>query len=300
MSTLFHLADRVLNRPLLITPDKAALIAAVLGGRIGLGDLAPHPEASRFAPNEAKDERGRPTAPYLRTPEGVGIITVIGSLVNRGANVGASSGLTSYEGIKHQLATAAADPKVRSIILDLATPGGEAIGCFEAAKAVRDVVEAGKPVTAVVNGMAASAGYALASAASRIVTTPTGVSGSIGVVLMHADLSRAVDKAGITPTFIFAGAHKVDGNPLEPLPDEVRADLQAEVDAFYDGFVDLVASGRRNLSPAAVRATEARTYVGRAALDIGLVDEVGTFEDVLAEMSRQAVRSTRVMKGLTP
>ena len=50
---------------------------------------------------------------------------------------------------------------------------------------------------------------------------------------MHADYSRAVDRAGVTPTLIHAGAHKVDGNPYAPLSGEVKADLQAEVDRYY-------------------------------------------------------------------
>jgi signal peptide peptidase SppA len=181
------------------------------------------------------------------------------------------------------VAALAADPKVKSVILDIESPGGEAVGAFEAAAAV-SALAAVKPVIAVVNGMAASAAYALASGASKIVTTPSGVSGSIGVVLMHADFSRAMDKAGVTPTLIFAGAHKVDGNPFEPLPDAVRADLQREVEQYYSEFVSTVAAGRR-MAPASVRATEARVYIGQEAVDAGLADSLGTFESVLSDLS---------------
>ena len=194
--SLAHIADRALNRPLLITPEKAAVIMSVLSGRIGIDAAALAPEASRFAPNELVDARGRPTAPYSRTPEGIGIITIAGSLVNRGAWIGASSGLVSYEGIKAQLAAIAADSKVTSVILDLSSPGGEAVGAFETAAAVRDLAKS-KHTVAVVNGMAASAAYAIASGATEIVTTETGVAGSIGVVLLHADYSAALaERAG--------------------------------------------------------------------------------------------------------
>ncbi|UDL95499.1 S49 family peptidase [Lichenihabitans sp. PAMC28606] len=295
MSALLHLADRILNRPLLIMPEKASLIAAVLGGRIGLSDdaLAPfHPDASRFVGSQATEDQGGTVArkPFMRTDDGIGIVTVTGSLVNRGAWVGASSGLTSYEGIKAQLSAAASDSATRAIVLDLHTPGGEATGAFEAADIVRQVA-AVKPVIAVVNGMAASAGYALASAATKIVTTTTGVAGSIGVVLLHADYSRSLDKAGVTPTMIFAGDHKVDGNPFEPLPDDVKASLQAEVDNFYALFVQNVTQGRKNLSPHAVKATQARTFIGQAAVDAGLADELGSFESVLADLSRAPPRA---------
>ncbi|MGS1093105.1 S49 family peptidase [Aquamicrobium terrae] len=284
MTSLIHIADRVLNRPLLVTRDKAQVVLSVLAGRIGVNA----PEASRFEGSSiVEDDNGaRRSVPYRVTREGVGIVTITGSLVNRGAWVGASSGLTSYEGIGYQLKTALADPSVQSVILDLHSPGGEAVGAFEVAALVRDLA-ARKRTVAIVNGMAASAAYAIASGATEIVTTETGVSGSIGVVLLHADFSRQLDREGITPTLIHAGAHKVDGNPFEPLSDDVREDLQAEVNAFYDAFLATVAKGRGNrLTAAAARKTEARTFIGQDAVSAGIADRVGSFETVLSELSR--------------
>ena len=297
---LFRVADQVLNRPLLILPEKLAVISAVLGGRIGIDaaglDLdQPMPEATRFKGSSVDEDAAsgrRSYMPYRRTPEGVAIITITGSLVNRGAWVGASSGLTSYEGIKFQLEQASADPKAKAILIDIESPGGQAIGAFETADAVR-AAAAVKQVWVVVNGMAASAAYAIASAADRIVTTPSGISGSIGVVMMHADYSRMLDQEGITPTLIHAGAHKVDANPFEPLSDAVKADLQAEIGQLMDMFVASVAAGRKDLSPEAIRATEARTFIGQAAVDVGLADAIGSFDDVLADLSRGTTRSNR-------
>jgi signal peptide peptidase SppA len=160
--------------------------------------------------------------------------------VSRGAWVGASSGLTSYEGIKAQLDAALADPKVTAIVLDVHSPGGEVIGAFELGDAVRAAAVV-KPVVAVANGMMASAAYAISAGATRIVAAPSAVVGSIGVVMMHADYSRRLDKEGITVTLLHAGAHKVDGNPFEPLTDQVKADLQAEINAVYDQFIATVA-----------------------------------------------------------
>ena len=290
MPSLIHVADRVLNRPLLIAPEKAQVILSVLAGRIGV-DVA---EASRFeGADTVTDADGRMRSVPYRVANGVGIITITGSLVNRGAWIGANSGLTSYEGIGHQIRAAAADPAVHSVILDMHSPGGEAVGAFETAALVRNLA-ASKRTVAIVNGMAASAAYAIASGASEIVTTETGVSGSIGVVLLHADFSRQLDRDGVTPTLIHAGAHKVDGNPFEPLSADVRDSLQAEVDSFYDAFLAAVAKGRGNrLSSAAARKTEARTFIGKAAVDAGVADRIGTFESVLAELSRASTKVGR-------
>jgi signal peptide peptidase SppA len=302
-----RIARQFFNRPLLLTRPAAETISAVLmarieaaAGRAGAeragesleffpgrrradGTIEAYaPRASRFYGDTPLDERGAPL-PYRRTEQGVAIITLVGEWVNRGAYVGASSGLISYEGFKFQMARAAADPKAKAIILDMESPGGEAVGAFEAAAAVRQAAQA-KPVVAIVNGVATSGMYAIASGATRIVTIPSGESGSIGVVMVHLDYSRFLAEEGIKPTLIFAGAHKVDGNPFEPLPEAVRADFQREVDQVYSLFVDTVAAGRRKLSKKAIRETEARIYAGQDAVDAGLADAVGTFEDVLAEL----------------
>lgn len=298
MTFLVNLADRVLNRPLLITPEKAQVAISILGNRIGVNV----PAADRFEGSptvtDAKGDVHR--TPYRVAGTGTAILSIVGSLVNRGAYIGAESGLVSYEGIKRQMKHAASNPAIENVILDLQSPGGEAVGAFETAEQVR-ILASIKPVIAVVNGMAASAAYAIASAATEIVTTETGVSGSIGVVLVHADFSEQLAEDGIKPTLIFAGAHKVDGNPFEPLPDTVRADLQAEVNAFYDQFISTVALGRGDrLTADMARATEARTFIGAAAVERGLADRIGSFETVLADLT--GVRSGRThsqAKGLS-
>ena len=289
MTYLARLADLVLNQPLLLTPDKAEVIAAVLAGRIGLDN----PNLSRFEGSSVTvDDQGRAQRrPFNVTADGIAIITITGSLVNRGAWVGASSGLTSYEGIQYQLKQADSAGEVRAIVLDIHSPGGEAIGAFETAAMVRDIATR-KTVVAVVNGMAASGGYAIASGATDIVTTSSGVSGSIGVISLHIDASAQLEQDGLKPTLIIAGSHKADGNPFGPLPDDVRASFQARVDGIYADFLSTVAAGRGDrLTVEMARATEARIYIGQQAVDVGLADRVGTFESVLADLTRAPQRN---------
>jgi hypothetical protein len=210
----FHnVARRFYNKPLLLAPDATETISNYLMTRIGgrvrgggsnagksmrafPGKVAPDGKAvdffstrvSGFHATWQTDDGGRPL-PYPMTPSGTALISILGELVNRGDWVGADSGLVSYEGIKHQFSVAARDPKTKNIVLDLECPGGEAIGAFECAAAIREVA-AIKPVVAVVNGLAASGGYALASAASRIVTLESGICGHIGVVMVHLDFQK--------------------------------------------------------------------------------------------------------------
>ena len=189
---------------------------------------------------------------------------------------------TSYEGIAAQVAAAAEDPAMRGIALEIDSFGGEVAGVFDLADAIR-AARARKPVQAFVAEAALSAGYALASQADRIVVPRTGEVGSIGVVVMHADWSAALAEGGVKVALIHAGARKVDGNPFAPLPEEVRATLQAEVEGLRDLFAATVAAGRgARLSAEAARATEARVYRGAAAVAAGLADQVADLRTAFA------------------
>lgn len=280
MNALLRIADRLLGRPLLITPHKAEIIYSLLEGRLNLDE---RPAAYREpAPSSRRSNSGVFVVPVT---EGVAHITVDGSLVNRGAYVGASSGLVSYEGIHAQIAAAHADKQVKGILLDLNTPGGEVGGLFALCQRIR-AARAAKPVIAFINDMAASAGYAIAAQASQVIVSPSSVVGSIGVVLLHLDRSAQMAAQGVRPTLIHAGAHKVDGNPFEPLPDDARHRLQAEVNQLYDLLLESVATGRgARLTAAAARATEAETYIGKDGVARGLADAIAPFHAVMRALS---------------
>jgi signal peptide peptidase SppA len=305
MTKLAHIADRVLNRPLMILPDKLSLIASVLAGRIGIdaaaladkptveGAVELQPEASRFVGEYQLNDPDNPRAgrkPYKQTSDGVAVIPVLGSLVNRGSFLDALSGMTSYESIKNAVARAVADDSVPAIVFDIDSPGGEAVGAFEVAEVIRAAGNI-KPTATSVTGLCCSAAYAIASATQKIVVSTSSIAGSIGVVMMHADQSHRLHDAGVVPTLIYAGAHKVDGNPLEKLSDGVKAELKTELTRFYDLFVSTVAQGRTAMTEETIRATEARTYIGADAVAVGLADEVGSFESVLADLTGGASRN---------
>jgi signal peptide peptidase SppA len=294
---LLRLSDRLLNTPLLIHPAKAQIILGALSGRIGidaelfsLDDTVESPDANRFT---GSSRRADGSSSMMRTADGVAIIPVLDTLVNRGAWLDSRSGLTSYEGIAAQLRAAGQDPEVRSVLLDISSPGGEAAGMAGLADLIRSVRQT-KPVTAFVNDMAASAAYGIASAAHEIVLSPTSIVGSIGVVMLHADRSGELAAQGVKPTLIFAGSHKVDGNPFEPLSDAVRADLQAGVDAHYRQFLEIVEQGRGlRFTAAMARATEARTFIGAEAISLGLADRIASFDEVLASLAQTTRPSGR-------
>lgn len=203
---------------------------------------------------------------------GVAIIPIHGTLLNRFSY--SWSFVTGYNFIRQQVAAAGADPDVQAIVFDVNSYGGEAAGCFECSADIKRYAN-GKPTLAVVDSNCYSAAYGLACGTDRIVVTPSGGAGSIGVVAAHVSYEKMLDKAGIEVTFIHAGKHKVDGNPYEDLPDSVRADIQKSVNKSMDAFVAVVAKGRK-MDDKAVRETEARMFRADDALSLGLIDAVAS------------------------
>ncbi len=270
MNLLPHIAERVFAAPLMIARPKLDVI---------LGVLAPRLQGNPLAPKESV----APRSLFEVTAEGVAIIPVAGTLVRRATGLEAQSGLTSYGGLSEQVAEATADPSIRAILLDVDSSGGEAGGVFDLADqifAARQV----KPVWAVANESAFSAAYALAASAEKIYVTRTGGVGSIGVIAVHLDQSQADEQDGFKYTAIFAGEHKNDYSPHEPLTDPARASLQKEVDRVYGLFAQSVARGR-GLSLEAVQKTEAALLFGKDALTAGLADRIGTLEAALADLT---------------
>jgi ClpP class serine protease len=151
--------------------------------------------------------------------------------------------------------------------------------------------QCGKPIWAVADEAALSAAYAIGCVADRFYVTQTGEVGSVGVVAVHLDESGADSQAGLTWSFIHAGAAKVDGNSHQPLSDTARATLQADVDALYTRFIDLVTKCRKK-APDAIRATEANVYRGDQAVAMGLADKVGTLRVALADLGATLARNS--------
>ena len=283
MTNLPHIAARLFDCPLLIHPGKLHAIVAALAPRFGIDSPIDLPDAytTRF---------GTTAKGGYRVIDGIAVIDVFGLLAHRGGLQADSSYVQGYDVIAKSLDIALTDREVRAVVLNVDSPGGEVSGAFQLADQIR-AARAVKPIHAVAGDLAASAGYLIASAAQTVSVSLSGQVGSIGVVTCHADLSGAMEKAGVKVTPIFAGAHKVDGNPYAPLPPEVAARIQADIDHYYAMFVAAVAESRA-LSPRAIRATEAEMYIGQNAVAAGLADRVETPDQLIARLSAEINGST--------
>jgi capsid assembly protease len=173
MRNLHHLAIRIFDTPLLITPQKLEVILGALGARLGIEATAPLDAAAGARRSEFK--------PYRQTSDGIAIISIAGTLVNKAYGLDAASGLRSYVDIQREFEDAVADPRMKAILLEVDSPGGEVAGAFDLADAIYNARHR-KPVYAVADNDAYSAAYLLASSAARLYVTRTSGAGSVGVI----------------------------------------------------------------------------------------------------------------------
>lgn len=285
-----HLATRLFNAPLLARLETAQQFAAAFD-RIAVGEAGLPTVDARVTASGI--DRARYDA-YDVTESGIGVLTIEGPMVQRAGQISPDcSPITSYQWINTQLMAMAADSKVRGILLEFDTPGGEAANAFELGARISTVQsQSGKPIWAIANETAFSAGYALAAGAERILAPKTAMAGSIGVIMLHVDMSQATKKKGYAFTPIFAGARKNDFSSFEPLSREALAVGQRRVDELYNVFVEHVAAAR-GIDAAKVRSTEAGIFSAQEAVDLGLIDEVASFDEALAMLAE------RITSGIT-
>lgn len=272
-----HIVSFCIEHPWAITRPMLQTIAGIISQRAAGFEVRAEDVAAAVASRKASSGAA---------PTGVALIPIAGVIVPRANLFSDISGGASAEGIAAQLRAAMSDPNVGSIVLDVDSVGGNVAGITELAAEIRRA-RAVKPVHAVANFTMASAAYWLAAQATRISASPSATVGSIGVLGIHEDLSKALELKGVKVSLLTAGKFKGEGNPTEPLSDEARAFMQQRIDDSYGQFVKDVALGR-GVKPGEVRGGfgEGRALSAKDALDAGMVDDVATLDDVLARLGQ--------------
>lgn len=238
-------------------------------------------------------------APAPARQGSVAIVPVHGALYPRGGRSLYGS-FTGMDGLRSQISAHAADPDVSAIIAHFDSPGGTVAGTPETAAAFK-AAAAQKPVIAMVDSLAASAAYWIASQCSEIVMSPSADVGSIGAMILHADMSAALESMGVKLTMIRSeiSPSKNEAHPFAPLSSDAQKFLQGRVDEAGVDFVKAVASGRKT-TQANVKENfgQGRVYGARAALDSGMVDRISTLSDVIAGLTQKPTRSMRRRSAL--
>ncbi len=187
------------------------------------------------------------------------------------------------DSVKQQLEHARDDNDVKVVILEINSPGGGITASDIIYKEIMKFKEVtNKKVIVIMQDVAASGAYYISAAADKIMSHPTSVTGSIGVIMPMINIADLVEKFDIEDTSIKSGKMKNIGSPLKKMSEEERTVLQDIVDEMYTRFLDIIVDGR-NMKIEDVRMlADGRIYTGKQALDNGLIDQLGYFDDAIA------------------
>lgn len=170
--------------------------------------------------------------------------------------------------------------RIKSVVLFINSPGGGVAASQQLYHAVRDL-RAVKPVVASMGAIAASGGYYVACAADSIVAFEGTITGSIGVIAMFLRTEELYHKIGLDVTILKSGKYKDVGSPHREMSPEEREYMGALLDRVYNQFVDAVSEGRNMAREEVTKRAEGRLYSGEEALEAGLIDRIGTFDDAV-------------------
>lgn len=301
-----HLCAQLFGVPLMYDPRKAEAVLSAIGPQLtghsvtvvnGGGGVDHVAFASgRATAGFIGDQLGRAYdragyAPFEMV-DGVAVICIEGSLIQKGGWIGAQSGETTYQGLQTQIARAMRNADVKAVAFEVDSFGGLVNGAFETAAMIAELSKA-KPTIAILTDFAYSSAYLLASQCRTMVMPEFGGCANIGALIMHADFSANLDKEGIKVTLIKSGTHKTDGNLYEPLAASEQERMQARVDAVRDKFATFVGKGRgKRCTKSQALKTEAQAFNAAEALELGLIDAVGdgqaAFSAFIKEVNRRS------------
>lgn len=279
------LTKKLYNTPHLIEAKSFEAVMSYLEHRNSVGlDLS------------EEDDSRELRSSYYNPDTKVGIMSIDGPLTYKPVTMmGFDCGGTSYTGLMQEMDNLVA-AGMKTLVLEADSGGGEAYMMFETAQYLRNKAnDAGVKILSYVDGIAASACYGLISIADQIIVNPQAEVGSIGVVVRLMNDSKNLEMNGYERTFVFAGDSKIPYTEDGKFRKEFLADIQEKVDSLYEGFTEFVAE-HRGISLETVRSTEAKTFLPKKALELGLADDVMTHEEFYKHLADTAQKETTMFK----
>lgn len=249
-----------------------------------MGILLDIAQRKNESPEAVAQKLGRPleNTYAMEMRDGVAILPVSGPLFRYASWFTMVSGATSYDLLALDFAKALADPNVKSILLNIDSPGGEVNGVAEFADQIFSA-RGQKKITAYIGGLGASAAYWIASAADEIVAADTAMIGSLGTVTQVTDTRERDAKAGVK-TFTIVSSQS-PFKRLDPSTDAGMGKMQALVDSLSDVFIGKVARNRAvSVETVMQNYGQGDVFVGAAAVNAGMIDRLGSYESVVSEL----------------
>lgn len=284
-----RITEAVCSTPWAIEEGALAQIVELLQLRRNGYEFTEQEIQARINLSKAEPSEGEEDGPQVL--DGVAVLPLFGVLAPRLSMMQEISGGTSTQIFGQWFEQALKDPNIKAIVLNVDSPGGSAYGNEEIAQIIR-AARGQKPIKAVATNMMASAAYYIGSAADELIASPSAEVGSIGTYMIHGEGSRAAANEGYTYTVVKAGENKAVGNNVEPLTSSARAVLQERIDNLNTQFVAAVATNR-NVSPETVNKNfgQGKVMLAPAAKAAGLVDRVGTLNQVVGELRAKSAQT---------
>ena len=226
--------------------------------------------------------------PNLKATNKVAVIYAEGNIVD-----GSDSEGVAGDRFAKIIADVRADKDVKAVVLRVNSPGGSVMAS-EKIKAELDLLRENVPVIASYGDYAASGGYWISANCDYIFSNATTLTGSIGVFSMIPDIGGTIkNKLHVTVTPVKSNDHADMLGMMRPLTPKEEAYMQASVERIYTKFTSIVAEGRDMTVEAVDEIAQGRVWTGAEALEIGLVDQIGTLEDAIeyAALSIEGVTS---------
>lgn len=242
-----------------------------------LGALAQNPNAR--AKSAERESLG-----VEKIGENIAVLSIQGALDYRADSIAARYfGLVDPGRLEMTFKELVRDDSIGTILMDIDSPGGSATYIQELSDTIYNA-RSQKRIVAMANPLAASAAFWIGTSASEFYTLPSGMVGSLGVYIVHTEISRLLQNMGVEVSFISHGEKKVEGNPYEPLSDSARETLQEMVDETYADFTQAVARNR-NTSLDIIESDYGQGSVLRSkvALQNGIVDGILTLDELIAQ-----------------
>lgn len=288
-------AERLYNKPVALDRYKNEVLcefaqARIVGRRSDRIDATTLDMASRRAVADEASHYGENGRKAFASKDGIAVVPVRGTLVQRSGWLDAESGLVGYNGLLRALRAASNDPEIGGIFMPFDSGGGECAGMFAAAEEIASMAasEGGKPIYAYLDERACSAAYVLASATDRIVGRREVMGASIAAIANIVDTSRAYEKAGLEPIIVRPtwADRKARGGSGEKVDKETIKRLGELVDEASDQIVEFV-SAMRGLSEDSIRAMRGDVKTGVDLIKLGLMDDIMSEREAWAALKAQ-------------
>lgn len=276
---LLRLKEKICNTPHLMHPASFETVIQYINDR--------NNEDFKLESNVEDNREGNSRYSFNKDI-GVAVLNIDGPLSYKPVTfMGMDCGGASYQQIKEDF-TYLVDNGAKTIALSVSSGGGEAFQMMPTASYMRKLAtENDVRIIAYVDGLSASAAYGLSVIADELIMAPSSEVGSVGVLVRLMNDSKALEKEGYERTFISAGDDKIPFDADGSFRKEFLEDIQGKVDTLYEEFTGFVAE-HRNLSVEAVKSTQARTFLPKEAIELGLADRVMTLEEFYTHLADTA------------